>query len=164
MSTPCNALLKLVGAIAHEAGLSTDRREMAIYIGASFLTHKNTCRLMAQVSALIRGGIFINPSHRVDGTSEDVETLVHRHAKYLQVVMTDFCITPTIADLEGHPIELISVLDPAIENSLRGEKRFQFHQALLDMERKANEDLIKCTREYGYHYIFRTGLQEYYLT
>ncbi|KAF7594026.1 hypothetical protein BBP40_010304 [Aspergillus hancockii] len=163
MSTPY-ALLKFVGTISHDAGRSAEQREQAIYISASFFTHKNTCRLMAQVSALIGGEMLAIPSHQADDPSKDVETLVYRHAKRLQAVMADFCITPTIADFEGHPIELVSILDPAIENSLRGEERFQFHHALLNMEKKANEDLIKCTREYGYHYIFRAGLQEYYLT
>ncbi|KAE8321091.1 hypothetical protein BDV39DRAFT_212734 [Aspergillus sergii] len=164
MSTLCKVLLRLLRAIAHDACLSSEQREQAIYIGVSFLAHKNTCRLMAQVSGLIKGEVIINPCHRVIGASEHTKTLAHRHGKYLRAVMTDFRIAPTIADFEGHPIELVSILDPAVENSLPGEKRFQLHEDLISMEKKANEDLIRCTEDYGYHYIFRAGLQEYYMT
>ncbi|KAE8148542.1 hypothetical protein BDV25DRAFT_16590 [Aspergillus avenaceus] len=144
--------------------MSPEDREQAMYIGVSFLEHKNACRLMAQVTMLMNGGVVLHPSHRVGRLHTDASTPVCRHDKYLQAVMADYRITPTIADFEGHPIELISILDTAIESSLAGDKQFQFHQALLYMEKKANEDLARCTREYGYHHIFRAGLQQYYMT
>ncbi|OGM45988.1 hypothetical protein ABOM_005232 [Aspergillus bombycis] len=164
MGTLCKVLLRLLEALAHDACLSSEQREKAMYIGLSFLSHKNTCRLMAQVSRLMKGEVFISPYYRVIGASKHKNTLTHRHGKYLQAVMTEFRIAPTIADFEGHPIELVSILDLAVENSLPGEKRYQLHKDLLSMEKKANEDLIQCTEDYGYHYIFRAGLQEYYMT
>ncbi|OJJ34230.1 hypothetical protein ASPWEDRAFT_567393 [Aspergillus wentii DTO 134E9] len=157
-----NALLRYLGTMARDARFSSEQREQATYMAISFLTHKNTCRLMAQISALTSDEMTIYPSHRVG--ADDSESPVRRHGKYLQAIMTDFRIIPTIADFEGHPIELISILDPAIENSLKGEKKFRFHQELLSMEKKANDDLARCTKQYGYHYIFRAGLQQYYMT
>jgi hypothetical protein len=35
--------------------------------------------------------------------------------------------------VDGSCYLLVSILDPAIENSLRGEQRFHFHQVFLDI-------------------------------
>ncbi|THC87891.1 hypothetical protein EYZ11_012662 [Aspergillus tanneri] len=164
MDTFINTIMRFLANIAQDPSLSSEQREQATYISISFFMHKNICRLMAQVTALTRGEVMIHPSHRINTLAEDTNTPARRHNKFLLPVITDHRITPTIADIEGHPIELISILDPAIERSLRGEKRLRFHQALLSMEKKANDDLARCTRKYGYHFIFRAGLQEYYMT
>jgi hypothetical protein len=158
------ALLKFLEAVSQDAGLTPQKREVATYVRLSFGAHKNAYRLMAQVSEFVAGELRIHSSHRANGTTEDGVDAVHLNSRYLQAIVSDFQVTPTIADLEGHPIELISVLDPAIERSLKGENRFRFHKAILAMEKAANEDLARCTRKYGYHYIFRAGLQQYYMT
>lgn len=158
------ALLKFLEAVSQDAGLTPQKREVATYIRLSFGTHKNTYRLMAQVSELVAGELQIPQSHRANGATEDGVDAVRLNSRYLQAIINDFRVTPTIADLEGHAIEIISVLDPTIERSLKGENRFRFHKAILAMEKMANEDLARCTRKYGYHYIFRAGLQQYYMT
>ncbi|KAF9888443.1 hypothetical protein FE257_008721 [Aspergillus nanangensis] len=119
---------------------------------------------MAQVSALMADDLQIQPSHRLDVSGEAAGTAVHLHGRLVQAIVTDFRVTPTLADLEGRPIEILSTLQPAIERSLKGENRLEFHKALLANEKKANEDLVRCTQKYGYHYIFRAGLQSYYMT
>lgn len=158
------ALLKFLECVSQDAGRTPQEREVATYVWVSFSAHKNVYRLMAQVSEFMAGELRIPPSHRANGTRGKGADAVHLNSRYLQAIVSDFRVTPTIADLEGHPIELISILDPAIERSLQGENRFRFHKALLAMEKVANDDLARCTRKYGYHYVFRAGLQEYYMT
>lgn len=119
---------------------------------------------MAQISALSNGEMVINTSHRTRSITEDRHVPVSRFGVCLQALMTDFCITPTVPDFEGHPIELYSILDPIVENWISGEQEFEFHRTLLSMENRANEHLAHLTKKYGYHFIFRIGLQQYYMT
>ncbi|OOF98562.1 hypothetical protein ASPCADRAFT_1992 [Aspergillus carbonarius ITEM 5010] len=159
-----NVLLQFLDGMAGNAMHAAELREKASYISASFCVHKNVGRLMAQVTALTKGEELIYSSHRVRGSTEYADTPVCCHGKLLQAIMADYRIKPSIADIEGHPIQLISILDPAIEKVLQGENYFSLHQTLIRAEKKANDDLAKLTKEYGYHYIFRTGLMKYYMT
>ncbi|KKK24904.1 hypothetical protein ARAM_000111 [Aspergillus rambellii] len=158
------ALLSFLETSIGNANLSPEQREQAAYIKASFPVHGNSYRLMAQIAALFNGQVLIHPSHRGNGLKEGGQMPVCRDAKYLQAIVNDYHVTPTISDFEGHPIELMSILEPDIEAMVEGAERFKFHQALLKMEKKANEDLARYTKKYGYHFILRAGLKQYYLT
>ncbi|KAI9374653.1 hypothetical protein BJX61DRAFT_540560 [Aspergillus egyptiacus] len=154
----------LLDSTVRNAGLPLELREQAAYISASFATHNNSYRLMAQVSALFNGGNLLHPSHRIRGLDGNAQPPVRRHGPTLQAVVNDYHVSPTAADFEGHPIELVSLLDPAIQNRLPGAKIFDLHRTLIRMERIANEELARYTQQYGYHYIFRAGLNQYYMT
>ncbi|PWY79414.1 putative mating locus protein [Aspergillus sclerotioniger CBS 115572] len=158
-----NTLLHFLDGMASNAVYAAELRGKALCISASFSLHKNVGRLMAQVTALTRGEEYIYPSHRVYGPTESADTPVCRYSKVLQAIMADHRIKPSISDIKGHSIQLISILDPAIEKLLQGENYFELHQALIRAEKKANEDLAELTKNYGYHYVFRIGLMEYYM-
>ncbi|OJJ43405.1 hypothetical protein ASPZODRAFT_136260 [Penicilliopsis zonata CBS 506.65] len=138
---------------------------MAAHITASFPSHRNVFRLVAQVDALVKGNLSIPTSHRIQEDGE-VQSAVRRHQQYVDAIAENSNYKPTIGDLQGQPIELVSILDPAIEKSMEKThyKRVLFHSTLLSMEKKANEDLAKCIEQYGYHWIFRAGLTQYYMT
>ncbi|RDW86142.1 putative mating locus protein [Aspergillus mulundensis] len=164
MDAYSQTIFRLLGATIRNADAPLALREQAAYISASFASHQNSYRLMAQVSTLFNGGVILHASHRLLGLGEIAEAPVGRHGPALQAIVTGHRVRPNPADFEGHPIELLSILDPAIQAGLAGEKMFQLHQALVTMERNANEDLARYTRQYGYHYIFRAGLRQYYMT
>ena len=156
---------KLVGFLslmAQNPSLPPSTRDQATYISISYAEHRNIYRLMAQISALSNGQMVINLSHRTK--AEGKNSPVHRFGVFLQALVADFHVIPTVPDFEGHPIELYSILDPAIQDFMSGEQAFEFHRALLAMEKRANEHLAHLTRKYGYHFIFRIGLQQYYMT
>ncbi|GKZ36744.1 hypothetical protein AbraIFM66950_007941 [Aspergillus brasiliensis] len=164
MELDIHALLHYLDGIAGNALHAAELRERAAYISASFLVHRNPGRLMAHVTALTNGEEFIFPSHQIHGPSKFADVPVRRHGKYLKAIMADYHVNATVADIEGHPIQLISILDPTIEMLLQGEDLFHFHYALIRAEQVANEDLARLAKEYGYHYIFRIGLMEYHMT
>ncbi|OJJ61340.1 hypothetical protein ASPSYDRAFT_824807 [Aspergillus sydowii CBS 593.65] len=164
MNIYCQTIFRLLDQIVGDAGFPLTQREQAAYIAASFASHHNSYRLMAQVSALFNGGKLLHASHRNIGIEGNLEVPVCRHGTIIQAIANDYHVTPTVPDFEGHPIELASILDPAIESRLTGEKVFELHQILVSMERMANEELARYTRQYGYHYIFRAGLNQYYMT
>ncbi|KAL4952127.1 hypothetical protein BDW69DRAFT_200961 [Aspergillus filifer] len=164
MNAYSNIIFRLLDATVGNAGLPLTMREQAAYISASFMSHHNSYRLMAQVSALFNGGKLLHASHRASEVNEIADIPVRRHGPILQAIVNDYHVAPTVADFEGHPIELVSLLDPAIETGLLGEKKFELHQTLVSMETSANEDLARYTRQYGYHYVFRAGLNQYYMT
>lgn len=157
-------LIDFLALLSQNPGLPPATRDQATYITASYSEHRNVYRLMAQISALSNGETVINTSHRTRSVTEDRHAPASRFGVYLQALMTDFRITPTVPDFEGHPIELYSILDPVIESWISGEQEFEFHRALLLMEKRANEHLAHLTKKYGYHFIFRIGLQQYYMT
>ncbi|BDD57060.1 hypothetical protein MAP00_002460 [Monascus purpureus] len=159
-----NALLKLLGAMAQDATLPFEQRQQATYAYVLFFTHRNPFRLMVHIAAIYDGKFLIHPSHQAKIIAEDRETPVNRFGRFINAIVVDFKVVPTVGDFEGHPIELVTSLDPAIENALDGVERLRVHSALLSAEKKANEDLVKSTRKYGYHYIFRFGLRQYYMT
>ncbi|KAL3472666.1 hypothetical protein BJX99DRAFT_249531 [Aspergillus californicus] len=155
------AISMFLNATVGNANTPMERREQAAYILASFASHNNTYRLMAQVSALFNGCTVLHSSHQIDGNAE---LPVRRHGRVLQALVNDHRIAATPADFEGHPIELVSALDPALANALGGANKFALHQALIASETAANEDFARYTRQYGYHHIFRAGLKQYYMT
>ncbi|RAL06397.1 putative mating locus protein [Aspergillus ibericus CBS 121593] len=159
-----DSLLRFLDGTAGNEKHAAELRDKASYILASFRVHKNVGRLMAQVTALTKGEKLIYPSHRAYGPIESKKTPVYRHGKFLQAIMADYRVKPSIADIKGHPIQLISILEPDIEKLLQGEDLFGLHYALIRTEKKANEDLAILAKKYGYHYIFRIGLTEYYTT
>ncbi|PYI02146.1 putative mating locus protein [Aspergillus sclerotiicarbonarius CBS 121057] len=158
-----NTLLQFLDGMAGNAKHAAQLREKASYISASFCVHKNVGRLMAQITALTKGEKLIYPSHRSYGSTKSTKTPVCRHRKYLQAIIADYRVKPSIADIKGRPIQFIGILDPAIEKLVQGEYLFEFHHALVYAEKKANEDLAILAKVYGYHYIFRIGLMEYYM-
>ncbi|GKZ55453.1 hypothetical protein AnigIFM49718_000529 [Aspergillus niger] len=164
MELNIHALLHYLDGISGNALLAAVVRERAAYISASFLVHKNLARLMAHVTALANGEELIFHFHQIYGPNKLADVPVRRHWKHLKAVMADYRVNASVADIEGHPIQLISILDPTIEKLLQGEDLFQFHYALLRAEQMANEDLARLAKDYGYHYIFRIGLMEYYMT
>ena len=104
---------------------------------------------MAQISALSNGEMVLHLPHRARALPEGKDSPVHHFGFYLHALMADFHFIPTVADFEGHPIELYSILDPAVQGWVSGEQEFEFHRALLAMERRANEHLAHLTQKYG---------------
>ncbi|PLB51677.1 putative mating locus protein [Aspergillus steynii IBT 23096] len=159
-----DTIMRYLSRVSQDESMSPDLREQATYIGVAYQSHRNMCRLVAQVSVFTRGEFMIHPSHRVNLLGENLDTAVRRHAKEVLNAISDHHTVPSLGDLEGHPIELYSILDARIERAMTGENRILFHQELLINEKKANGDLTRIIRKFGYHYIFRAGLQEYYMT
>lgn len=156
---------KLLGFLAHMAqspAFQPAERTCANYIIASYSQHKNVYRLMAQVSVLCNGETVLHASHNARSATNDNSPVI-RFGACLQAFVTDHHIKPTVGDYEGHPIELYSALDPTARRMVNGNK-FDFHRALLAMEKRANEHLAHLTQKYGYHFIFRIGLKEFYMT
>jgi hypothetical protein len=157
-------IFRLLDSTIRNTELPLELIEQAIYIKASFASHHNLYRLMAQVSALFNGGDLLHRSHRTTELDGVAQAPVCRHGPALQAIMNARHVNPTVADFEGHPIELVSVLNSLFERVLPGEKIFGLHETLISMERTANENLARYTAQYGYHYIFRAGLNQYYMT
>lgn len=164
MEVKIHALLHYLDGVAGNTLLAAELRERAAFISASFLVHQSVARLMAHVTALANGKDLNLHFHQIYGPSKSVDVPVRRHWKPLKAIMADYCVNASVADIEGHPIQLISILDPTIEKLLQGEDLFQFHYALVRAEQMANEDLARLAKDYGYHYIFRIGLMQYYMT
>ncbi|RHZ70536.1 hypothetical protein CDV55_106444 [Aspergillus turcosus] len=159
-----DVLLWYLGTVADNARYPPDLRNKATHIIVSFMRHGNAYRLMAQATELARGELVMYPFQRVNNIPRNLGLPVRRFGRNIHAITTAFGIIPTNADYEGHPIELISILDPAVEGRMNDNQRLAFHQALLVKERQANADLTRCVQRYGYHYIFRAGLQQYYMT
>ncbi|KAF7139665.1 hypothetical protein CNMCM5793_007264 [Aspergillus hiratsukae] len=159
-----DVLLWYLGTVADNAHYRPDLRNKATYIIVSFMRHGNAYRLMAEATALARGELVMYPFQQVNNIPRNLGLPVRRFGQNIQAITAAFGIIPTNADYEGHPIELISILDPAIEESMNDNLRLEFHRALLVKEQRANADLARSVQRYGYHYIFRAGLQQYYMT
>lgn len=157
-------LLQWLQNIAENSNHQPQRRNKALYIAASFNVHRNSTRLMAQIAEFATGDTDFFHCHRIGRTTEMVEKAVDRHIERLQSVVAEFGAIPNVADFEGHAIELISTLPDGIENLLDTEKKLEFHRDLLHLETEANKTLDEYTSRYGYHYIFRAGLRNYYMT
>lgn len=159
-----DVLLWYLGTVADDARYPPDLRNKATHIIVSFMRHRNAYRLLAQATELARGELVMYPFQQVGNIPRNIGLPVRRFSQNIRAITTAFGIIPTNEDNEGHPIELISILDPAIEASMNDNQKFEFHRALLVKERQANADLARSVQRYGYHYIFRAGLQQYYMT
>jgi hypothetical protein len=165
MADPYAAIIfRLLDDTIANANVPLGVREQATYVKVLYATHRNTYRLMAQTSAIFNGGNVLHPSHGNQGPNGNAHLPVYRLGGVIRAIAMDHQVTPGPGDYEGHPIELLSILDPAIQNGLPGERIFDLHRYLIAMERVANEHLARLTRQYGYHYILRAGLEEYYMT
>ncbi|KAL2853879.1 hypothetical protein BJY01DRAFT_243873 [Aspergillus pseudoustus] len=158
------AILRLLDTTTADVNHPLELREQATYIKASYTTHRDTYRLMAQVSALFNSGNLLHPSHRTQAPDGNAHLPVQRLGPVLHAIGTVHGVSPDVPDFEGHPIELFSKLDPAIRNAAVGLTRYHLDRHLIALERVANEHLARLTRQYGYHYIFRAGLTQYYQT
>jgi hypothetical protein len=159
-----DVLLWYLGTVADNARYPPDLRDKATHIIVSFMRHRNAYRLLAQASELARGELVMYPFQQAGNIPRNIGLPVRRFSQNIRAITTAFGIIPTNADYEGQPIELISILDPAVEGNMNDNQKLQFHRALLVKERQANADLARCVQRYGYHYIFRAGLQQYYMT
>ncbi|KAH1329469.1 hypothetical protein KXV70_006855 [Aspergillus fumigatus] len=159
-----DVLLWYLGTVADDARYPPDLRNKATHIIVSFMRHRNAYRLLAQATELARGELVMYPFQQVGNIPRSIGLPVRRFSQNIRAITTAFGIIPTNEDNEGHPIELISILDPAIEASMNDNQKFEFHRLLLVKERQANADLARSVQRYGYHYIFRAGLQQYYMT
>jgi hypothetical protein len=159
-----DVLLWYLGTVADNARYPPDLRDKATHIIVSFMRHRNAYRLLAQATELARGELVMYPFQQVGNIPRNIGLPVRRFGQNIRAITTAFGIIPTNADYEGHPIELISILDPAVEANMNDNQRLEFHRALLVKERQANADLARAVQRYGYHYIFRAGLQQYYMT
>lgn len=159
-----DVLLWYLGTVADDARYPPDLRNKATHIIVSFMRHRNAYRLLAQATELARGELVMYPFQQVGNIPRNIGLPVRRFSQNIRAITTAFGIIPTNEDNEGHPIELISILDPAIEASMNDNQKFEFHRLLLVKERQANADLARSVQRYGYHYIFRAGLQQYYMT
>lgn len=154
-------ILEVLVKMAEDNTISATDREQAHYAVVSFRHHRNACRLMAQYLAIHNGEALIHHSQRVEAGPE---TAVDRFGKSLLAIIGEFHVTPTMADLQGYAIELHTMIDPVLEDTMPDHVKFAFYRGLLSMEKKANSELKKCVEKYGYHWIFRAGLREYYMT
>lgn len=159
-----DTIMKYLSRVSQDDSFDAELREQATYIGVSYQSHKSLPRLVAHLHVFLKGEFRIHPSHRVNLLGENLDTAVRRHAKDVLNAISDYNIVPSLADLEGHPIELYSICDARVERSLNNDNRILFHGELLINEKKANDDLTRVIRKFGYHPIFRAGLQEYYMT
>lgn len=153
--------IEAMALLARDPQTSTKKRQQALYAVASFQNHKNGFRLMAQYFAVNKGEKLLYSAYPVDSPALKP---AKRHDNLLLAITSDFRVAPTIADLEGRPIDLFNMVDPAVENAMGDHVKFAFHKLLLAMEKRANADLEKCVQKYGYHWVFRAGIRQYYLT
>ncbi|PLB39313.1 putative mating locus protein [Aspergillus candidus] len=153
-------ILETLARASQNPEVDPRKRELAMFLCISYNFHRNVNLLVAQASALAQGKNFIHSSHRV----QDPNTAVYRHGISVQNLMNEHGIFPNLSDLDGRPISLLHMASSSIEPALNGPAKMIFYDNLLAMERKANEDLARCVEKYGYHYIFKVGLQEYYVS
>lgn len=167
---PGESLLRFLDQAACNTEIPFEQRDGAAYIAALFRADHNTSRLIVQLDALLRGETVVEISLQVRAISRDTsvtqcnQTAVQRYGKYLHAAVAEFDVTPTIADFEGHPVKLNDNLEGFIEYGLDNVQRIKVHGALLKAQQKANSYLARYTAKYGYHYIFRIGLRQYYKT
>lgn len=167
---PGETLLRFLDQAARNAAIPLEQRDGAAYIAALFRTDHNTSRLIVQLNALLRGERVVEISPQTKTTSQATsvihsnQTAVQRYGKYLHAAVAEFNITPSVADFEGHLVKLGDNLEESIETALDDCGRIKIHGAFLAAQQKANSYLARYTAKYGYHYIFRIGLGQYYMT
>lgn len=167
---PGDTLLKFLDQTVRNEAIPFEQRDGAAYIAALFRADRNTSRLIVQLDALLRGQevVKISPQFlsidRTNSVTQCNQTAVQRYGIYLHDIVTEFNIIPTIADFEAHPVRFSDNLEMSIESALDGERKLKFRQALLIAQQKANSYLARFSFKYGYHYIFRMGLGQYYMT
>nr|AZB52186.1 MAT2-4 [Aspergillus pseudoglaucus] len=159
-----DVLLWYLGTVADAAKYNPELRNRATNIIASFMKKRNAYRKKADATTLARGELVMYPFQQVANIPRNKGLPVRRFPQNINAITCAFGIIPCNDDYEGHPIELISILDPAIENSMNDNQHNEFHRALLVNEKQANADFARSVQRYGYHYIFGAGLQQYYMT
>lgn len=165
LEDPRKVLLVWMRSISQNRDLDGQKRMKALYILSSFEQHGNTWRLMAQSLALARGELSTphSISHLV-GSYSGVGTLVHRCSPTIENIINNFDVHPDLGDLQCQPVELFNDIPLSFEDDLDGETRLMMHIKALEYEALAASRLLEYTKRYGYHYIFRAGLRQYYIT
>lgn len=167
---PGEILLTFLDQAAQNRNIPYEQRDGALYVATAFRAHRNTSRLILQLDALLRGERVIEIRPQIQAVVRNNaftwcdKTVVERYGNYLHEAIIDFNIVPSVADFEGHPIKLIDILAQGIENSLDDAETTKIHQDLTAIDRMANNHLFQLAGRYGYHYIFRVGLVQYFLT
>lgn len=160
---PGETLLRFLDQAAQDSTIPFEQRDGATYIATLFRTTRNTSRLIVQLDALLRGEKVVGiPSSKPDTHYSQIP--VQRYGKYLHAAVAEFDVTPTVADFEGHPVTLSDNLEQNLKAVLDADGNSNVHRAFLVSEQKANSHLARFTAKYGYHYIFRIGLRQYYMT
>lgn len=167
---PGEILLTFLDQVAQNRKIHYEQRDSAVYIATAFRAHRDTSRLIFQLDALLRGERVIEIRPRIKEVVQNNavtwcdKTVVQRYGSYLHAVIIEFNIVPTVADFEGHPIKLSDTLAQGIEDSLDDATATKVHQHLIAVDRMANNHLFQLAGRYGYHYIFRVGVLQYFLT
>lgn len=169
MEAQGESLLRFLWQVSRNQEIPYDQREGATYVAVLFLAHRNTPRLMAQVSALLRGEQVIQTSFDAGTVAQNnaisqCTQLARRYGGQLYATIAQFNIIPSLGDFEGHPLKLANNLERGLEDGMNNMSKVKLHQALSGFQQGANRDLSNLVARYGYHYIFRLGLGQYYMT
>ncbi|KAL1973713.1 hypothetical protein VTN31DRAFT_5273 [Thermomyces dupontii] len=165
LEDPRKTLLVWIRSISQNRDLDGQKRMKALYILSSFEQHGNVWRLMAQSLALARGELSAPHSiSHILGSYSGPGTLVYRCSPTIENIINNFDVNPDMGDFQCQPVELFNVIPLSFEEDLDGETRFKMHLKVLEYEALATSRLVEYAKRYGYHYIFRAGLRQYYLT
>ncbi|EED11558.1 mating locus protein, putative [Talaromyces stipitatus ATCC 10500] len=156
-------LLMWLGAMHQNPSNPPSRRYQAYYILNFYGQHRNPYRLMAQVTSMCKEELLL-PKPSIMTSSPESSSLVKLWGKQIENVVDEFFIVPAISDFEAHPFELFSCLPPDFEGRLDPETNLKAHNKMLVYERIGQQKLMELTKRFGYHYVFRAGLREYFLT
>lgn len=157
------SLLAWLRIESHDSSKPAARRNVAFYILAFYQQHRNAYRLFAQITAMLKNE-FIVPHAIAFNPSIVSGSLVSRVASQIEDIATKFGAIPSIADFQGHPFELLTIFPPALDRALPVAVRLELQHKMLVYERLADSQLAALTQHYGYHFVFRAGLREYYMT
>lgn len=169
MEAQGESLMRFLWEVSRNQEIPYEQRDGATYVAVLFIAHRNAPRLMAQVSALLRGERVIQTSYDVGSVAQNNATSqcnqpTRRYGGQLHAAIAQFNIVPSPADFEGHPLKLANNLERGLEDGMNNMGKVKLHQTLSGFEQGANRDLSNLVARYGYHYIFRFGLGQYYMT
>jgi hypothetical protein len=156
-------LLAWLRVQSHDSSKPPARRNISFYILAFYQQHRNAYRLFAQVTAMLKNEFNV-PRAIAFGSSVASGGLVSRVASHIEDIAMRFGVIPSIGDFQGHPVELLTIFPPALDQVLSVRDRLELQKKMLVYERLADIQLAAYTQQYGYHFVFRAGLREYYMT
>ncbi|KKA19076.1 Mating locus protein [Rasamsonia emersonii CBS 393.64] len=156
-------LLIFLRVLSQDPQKEPERRMLAFYMLAIYEKHRNGFRLMAQFHAFCKRELNIPRAINTNPLANP-GTLVVRCGDIIENIVHKYGVIPTIADFEGHPCELVTILPQRLDRAMPFQMRLNMHKQMLVYERLADIQLASYARRYGYHYIFRAGLREYYMT
>lgn len=163
-------LLFVFEFLARDPNTPYEKRNDAAYIAAVFRVHGDTPRFLAHIKTYLSGNRVIQIRPEIQEVVQNKafiwcgKTVVQRYENYLQALMTESNIVPTIADYEAHSIRISSILEQYIDDSLDSDAKARIQQQLMRSNHLANCHLIQLAERFGYHPIFRIGVLQLHLT